>query len=224
MRPAGAACFEPLLEPHGVHAVAGAVDVAAQQALMGLDQARLRAPHVAAGRAREAPVAPQRADVERIEDQRLDQLQARLRPRSRVQGNGDVALEQRLERPLGDALRRAFGLVVLADDREAHQGPFMAGLAGVRRRRARRRSRGVRGSPCVAKPGNDSKVRGAAARDRRRPPSATVRAYSPAGPRPAGNFAAGQRRLALPVQSIAEFHAPSRPPPPPCRSTPSMPP
>ena len=65
--PTGVARFCPLLEPHGVHAVARAVDVAAQQALVGFDEARLRAPHVAARGAREAPVAPQRADVERIE-------------------------------------------------------------------------------------------------------------------------------------------------------------
>ncbi len=44
------------------------------------------------------------ADVERIADHRLDQLQARLRPRPRIQRNRDVALEQRFERPLGVAL------------------------------------------------------------------------------------------------------------------------
>ena len=124
---------------------------------MGFDEARLRAAHVAAHGAGETPVAPQRADVERVEHERLDQLQPRLRQRSRVQRNGDVALEQRLERALGDALRRSFGPVILADDRETHQGGFIRGRKVVS---------SPDGAACPAMgrvPGNDSKVRAAAA-------------------------------------------------------------
>ena len=103
-----------------MHAVARAVDVAAEQALVRLHQVEMRVRDRAADRAREAPVAPQAADVERIDDVRLEQLQLGLRPFARVERDGDVALEQRLQRAFDEALGAAEGRVALADDRDAH--------------------------------------------------------------------------------------------------------
>src|SRR5215470_20296341 len=104
-----------------MHAVAGAKDVAAEQALVRLHEIQLRPPDLAAGGAREAPVAPQAAEVERIDDVRLHQLEVRLRPLARVQRDRYVALEQRFERALDEAFRPAVGRVALANDRETHR-------------------------------------------------------------------------------------------------------
>ena len=113
--------LRPLLESDRVDAVARAVDVAAEHRLVRFDEARHRPANRAARGVREAPVAPEPADVERIADHRFDQLQARLRPRPRIQRNGDVALEQRFERPFGSALDGAVRMVILPDDRKAHR-------------------------------------------------------------------------------------------------------
>jgi hypothetical protein len=67
---------QALLQPDRVDAVAGAIDVAAEHALVRLHQVGLRRADGAGDGAREAPVAPQAAQVERIADVRLDQLQA----------------------------------------------------------------------------------------------------------------------------------------------------
>ena len=173
------------LDPRRVDSVARAVDVAAKQPLVGLDQVRLRAPHVAARGAREAPVSPERADMERIDDQRLDELQPRLRPRSRVQGDGDVALEQRLERSLGHPLHQTLGPVVLADDREAHQGPFDGRLAVARVPcAAPRLADPLRSSECGSASANPATIAKFATRDGIGA-RAGVRAYSSAASRPA---------------------------------------
>ena len=78
--------------------------------------------------ARESPVAPQAADEEGVADVRLDQLQVRLRPFARVKRDRDVALEQRLERGLEEALGAAIGRVALADEGEAQSLAEKLGL------------------------------------------------------------------------------------------------
>src|SRR4030095_15097215 len=72
-----------LPEPHRVHAVMGAIDVAAQEPLVRFDAIRRGAADDTADRASEAPVTPKRTHEPRIADDRLDQLQLGLRPRPR---------------------------------------------------------------------------------------------------------------------------------------------
>ena len=112
---------QPLLEPDPVHAVAGAIDVAAQQPLVRLHQFRRLAGDAGANRAGEAPVAPQATDIGRVAQHRFDQLQPRLRPAPGVERDGDAALEQSFERALDEALGAAVGRVALADDRQPHR-------------------------------------------------------------------------------------------------------
>jgi hypothetical protein len=97
---------EPLVEVHGVDAVAGAEHVAARDALVRLHEVRLAAADRLAHAAREARVAPQPAEVERVDDVRLDQREARLGPLARVERDRHAALEQRLERALRRSARR----------------------------------------------------------------------------------------------------------------------
>src|SRR5437588_7847159 len=101
--------FGALLEPHRVYAVAGAKHVAAGEALMRLDELRPRASDSPADRITEGDIAPQPADVKRIDDLRLHQLQIRLGPLACVERYRHVALEQRLQRVLDEAFGAAVG-------------------------------------------------------------------------------------------------------------------
>ena len=81
---------------------------------------------------------------------RLDQREPRLRPLARVERDRDVALEQRLERALDEALGAAERRVALADDREAHQAARSSASSVAHRRVHARRpaaSSGTR-TPC----------------------------------------------------------------------------
>ena len=106
-----------------MHAVARAVDVAAKQPLVRLHQfGRLFRDGTTDG-TRKTPVAPEAADVERIADDGLDQLQPRLRPLPGVKRDRDAALEQRLERTFDEALRAPVRRVALPDDGQSHYAP-----------------------------------------------------------------------------------------------------
>ena len=103
-----------------MHTVARAVNVATEQSLMRLNQIGRFARHRFAYGAREAPVAPQSTDIERVAQHGLDELQTCLRPLPRVKRYRDAALEQRFERRFHKALRTAVRRVALADDCESH--------------------------------------------------------------------------------------------------------
>ena len=66
----GALHARALLEPARVHPVTGAVDVAASDAFVRLHEVEAAARELAAGRARERPVAPEAADVEGLDEDR----------------------------------------------------------------------------------------------------------------------------------------------------------
>jgi len=65
---------QTLVEPRGVHAVAGAKEVATGEALVRLDERCAVARECLADSPREARVAPQAADVKRIDDAGLDSM------------------------------------------------------------------------------------------------------------------------------------------------------
>ena len=72
-----------------MHAVAGAVDVAARDALVRLDEIEAPVLPRRARRARERPVAPQVADVERIDAQQPARAPAFAAAPERGARNGD---------------------------------------------------------------------------------------------------------------------------------------
>ena len=109
---------QPLIEPGGVDAIAGAEDVAAEKTLVRLDEIDVGAAERLAHRACEACVAPQSADVKRIDDPRLHAFRTAPRPTARVKRDGDAARDQRRERLLEKSLGAAEGRVALADDGE----------------------------------------------------------------------------------------------------------
>src|SRR5258706_6546905 len=95
-------CGSPQLEPAPMHAVAGAIDVAAGNALVRLHKVEARPPPRRASGAREGPVAPHLADVEGIDlhypprapafSLPADQGDFRTRPLERRHGACDEAL------------------------------------------------------------------------------------------------------------------------------------
>ena len=99
--------LQALLQPHRVHAVAGAIDVAAEQPLVRFDEVGLRAARSPGMPSARSPIRAEAARVPRVADHGLDQLQLGLRPRARVERDRDVALEQRFERALEEALGAA---------------------------------------------------------------------------------------------------------------------
>src|SRR3954462_6014570 len=106
------------LEPAPVHAVAGAIDIAARDTLVRLHDVEPLAPPRGARGARKRPVAPHLADVEGINAQHAARAPAlRLARDQRHLGAG--ALERR-QRPGDEALGAAIGRVALAHDREPH--------------------------------------------------------------------------------------------------------
>src|SRR5258706_8701816 len=99
-----------------MHAVAGAVDVAAGNALVRLHDVEAFAPPRRARRARERPVAPEIADVEGIDGEG-----AARAPTGIFSANQCYFRAASLERRHGagdEALRSAVGVVFLSDDRD----------------------------------------------------------------------------------------------------------
>src|SRR5450631_1704021 len=123
-------------------AVACTVDVAAKQPLVRLHQLGRLLRDRMADRAGKAPIAPEAPDVERIADHRLDELQARLRPLSRVERYRDATLEQCLERAFDETLSASVRRVALADDGQAHYAPLGSVAASMSVRAACTRSTG----------------------------------------------------------------------------------
>src|SRR3982075_1609524 len=123
---------QPLVEPGSMHAVAGAIDVAAKQAFVRLHQLRRLRCDGPANRASEAPVAPQTADVKRVAQHRLDKLEPGVGPLPRIERNGDAALEQRFQCALDKTLAAAMGRVALANNGEAQaSAPYCRGAGGA---------------------------------------------------------------------------------------------
>ena len=118
---ATAARAQPLFEPHAVHAVAGAEDVAAFDPLVRLHDIGTVAGERGAHGGSEARVAPQAAEMERIADDRLDAARAVLRPLARIYADLHAARDERVHRALDEALRAAERRVALADDAEPHR-------------------------------------------------------------------------------------------------------
>ena len=116
---------QALLEPDLMYAVARAIDVAAQEPFVRLHQLRGLLGNLAADGSGKAPVAPETADVGRIANHRLDQLQPCLRPPAGVERDRDPTLEQCLQRGLDVAFGDTRGSITLADDREPHGTPAL---------------------------------------------------------------------------------------------------
>src|SRR5207249_698957 len=106
------------LEPASMHAVAGAVDVAARDALVRLHQIESVPPPGPARGLREGPVAPQVAEVEWVDLQVLARAPALFL--SRQERDIDPGSFQRRKRPADEALRPAVGAVALPDDGQLH--------------------------------------------------------------------------------------------------------
>src|ERR1051325_1104547 len=104
------------LEPAAVHAVARAIDVAARNALVRLHDVEALAPPGRAGGARKRPVAPDLADMKRIDAQHAPRAPAFRLPRDQ-RHLGARALERR-QRPFDEALCAAVSVVALAHNGE----------------------------------------------------------------------------------------------------------
>src|SRR5690349_22320567 len=101
-------------EPAPVHAVAGAIDVAAGNAFVRLHDVKALAPPGRARGAREGPVAPYLADVERVHAQHAARAPAFRLPRNQ-RHFGAGALERR-QRARDETLGAAKCVVALAHD------------------------------------------------------------------------------------------------------------
>src|SRR5258708_18019567 len=102
------------LEPAPVHAVPGAIDVAARNALVRLHHVEGFAAPGSARRAGERPVAPQVADMERIDAQHAPRSPAR--GAARDEGDFGAGALQRRQGARDEALGAAIGVIALADD------------------------------------------------------------------------------------------------------------
>src|SRR5262249_22936011 len=104
-------------QPLRVPAVAGAVDVAARDALVRLDQVEAAAPELGAHRPRETPVSPDATDMERVA---ADHATGVPYPLAREQGDRDALRVERVDRPLDETLGAAVRVVALPHQRELH--------------------------------------------------------------------------------------------------------
>ncbi len=109
----------PIVQPLRVHAVARAIDVAAGDALVRLHQVERGPRNLAADRAREAPVAPHPAEVERIA---ADHAAGGPGPRPRQHGHRETASGERAERALDESLGTPLRVVALPYDGDPHRG------------------------------------------------------------------------------------------------------
>src|SRR6266702_620266 len=122
----------PVLEPLGVHAVAGAVDVAAVDALVRLHEIERPTGDLAAHRAGEAPVAPKAADVERVA---ANQAPGGADPFASEDGYRHTLPAERAEGALDEALGAPVGAVALPHQGEAHSRYFRASSSRSHRTR-----------------------------------------------------------------------------------------
>ena len=129
----------PVLEPLGVHAVAGAVDVAAVDALMRLHELERPTGDLAAHRTGEAPVAPEAADVERVA---ADQAPGVADPLACEHGDRHTLPAERAEGALDEALGASVGAVALPHQGETHSRYFRASSSRSHRTRTPSSTRG----------------------------------------------------------------------------------
>src|SRR5712692_5290713 len=122
----------PVLEPLGVHAVAGPVDIAAVDALMRLHELKRPAGDLAAHGAGETPVAPKAADVKRIA---ADQASGVADPFAREHGYRYTLPAERAECALDEALGTPVGVVALPNQGETHSRYFRASSSRSHRMR-----------------------------------------------------------------------------------------
>ncbi len=127
----------PDVEPFRVHAVAGAVDAAAGDALVRLHQVEAASlPGLARG-ARERRVAPGITDVEGVDGEETPRAPAVGLARDQRQFRAR-ALERR-QRAFDEALGPAVGVVALPDQRQAHSVSAPGPAVPAPRRRPRPR-------------------------------------------------------------------------------------
>ena len=110
-----------VLEPLAMHAVAGAVDVAAGDALVRLHEVEALGGEPRAHGAREAAVAPQPSDVERIDLERA--RRGTRRPLARDDRHLRALLRERVQRTRDEPFRSAVRVVALPDDGDPHFAP-----------------------------------------------------------------------------------------------------
>src|SRR5690606_20818573 len=104
-----------LPQPFPMHAVTGAVNVAAGNPLMGLHQIEVMVPQHTAGRFGKAPFPSDPASVRRIAGNDPDLVGAAPLPRQ--DGKLDASFAQRLRCRGAEALATTVGTVLLANDR-----------------------------------------------------------------------------------------------------------